>query len=83
MVQGNGSAVYKARTEPDSKTILGAGTTTQEDRGQREPTDGLKSQHGTANVEPKGGSRCEASGRQYGTIDSSNSWNAVIPNGWG
>ena len=83
MVQGNRSAGHKASTEPDSKGLLGAGTTKQEGRGQREPTDGLESQHGTANVEPKGGSQCEASGRQYVTIDSSNGWNAVIPSDWG
>ena len=53
MVQGNRSAGYKARTEPDSKGLSGAGTTKQKGRGQREPTDGLESQHGTANVEPK------------------------------
>ena len=34
-------------------------------------------------MEPKRGSQCEAGGRQHGTIDSSNSWNAVIPSGWG
>ena len=62
---------------------MAAGTTNQKGRGQREPTDGLESQLGTANVEPQGGFQCEASGRQYGTIDSSNSWNAVIPIGWG
>ena len=83
MVQGNRSAGYKARKEPDSKGVLGAGTTKQKGRGQREPTGGLESQHGTANVEPKGGSQCEASGRQHETIDSSNSWDAVIPSGWG
>ena len=55
MVQGTRSAGYKARTEPDSKEIMGAGTTNQEGRGQREPTDGLESQHGTANVGLKGG----------------------------
>ena len=82
MVQGNRSAGYKVRTEPDSKGLLGAGTTKQECRSQRETTDGLESQHGTANVEPKWGSQCEASGRQHGTIDGSNSWNAVIPSGW-
>ena len=81
MVQGNRSAGYKARTELDSKGLLGAGTIRQEGRGRRESTDGLESQHGTANVEPKGGSQCAASGRQYGTIGSSNSWNAVIPSG--
>ena len=70
----------KARTKPDSKGLLGAGTTKQR-RGQREPTDGLENQHGTANVEVKGGSQCEASGRKYRTIESSNSWNAVIPSG--
>ena len=53
MVQGARSAGYKAKTEPDSKGLLGAGTTKQ-GRGQREPTDGLDSQHGTANVRPKG-----------------------------
>ena len=83
MAQGNGSADYKARTEPDGKGLLGAGTTKQEGRGQRKPTDGLESQHGTANVEPKGAYQCGASGRQYGTIDNSNSWNAVIISGWG
>ena len=55
VVQGNGSADYKARTEPDSKGVLRAGTTKQEGRVQREPTDGLESQHGTANKEHKGG----------------------------
>ena len=29
MVQGNRSAGYEARTEPDSKGLLGAGTTKQ------------------------------------------------------
>ena len=53
MVQGNRSAGHKARTEPDSKGLLGAGMTKQKGIGQREPTDGLESQHGTA---PKGGS---------------------------
>ena len=80
MVQGNGSADYKARTEPDSKELYGAGTTKQS-RAQREPTDGLESHHRTANVEPKGDSQCEASGRRYETIESSNSWNAVTPSG--
>ena len=45
---------FKARTEPDRKRLLGAGTTKQS-RGQREPKGGLESQHGTANVESKGG----------------------------
>ena len=61
MVQGNRSAGYRARTEPDSKGLLEAGTTKQEGRGQREPTDRLESQHGTANVKPKGGSQRDAS----------------------
>ena len=82
MVQGNRYAGYKARAEPDSKGLLGAGTTKQS-RGQRELTGGLESQHGTANVEPKGGSQCEARGRHNGTKDSRNSWDAVIPSGWG
>ena len=51
MIQGNRSAGYKTRTEPDSKELLRAGTTKQECRGQREPTDGLESQHETAHVE--------------------------------
>ena len=34
MVQGNRSAGYKARTEPDSKELLGAGTTKQEGVGK-------------------------------------------------
>ena len=34
-------------------------------------------------MESSGGSQSEASGRQHGTIHSSNSWNAVIPSGWG
>ena len=54
MVQENKSAGYKARTEPDSKELLRARTTKQEGKGQRETTDGLESQHGTDNVEPKG-----------------------------
>ena len=54
MVQGNRSAGYKAKTEPDSKGLLGAGTTKQ-GRGQRGPTNGLENQHGTANVGPKEG----------------------------
>ena len=66
------ATIFIARPEPDSKGLLGAGTTKQS-RGQKEPTDGLECQHGTVNVEPKRGSQCEASGRQYGTIDSSNS----------
>ena len=82
MVQGNRSAGYKARTEPDRKGLLGAGTTKQ-GRGQREPIDRLESQHGTANMGPKGGPQCEASGRQYGNIDGSNSWNALILSGLG
>ena len=41
MVQGNKSAGYEARTESDSKGVLGAGKTKQEGRGEREPTGGL------------------------------------------
>ena len=55
VVQGNRSAGDKARTEPDTKGVLGAGTTKQKGRDQRDPTGGLESQHETANVEPKGG----------------------------
>ena len=54
MVKGNRSAGYKAKTEPDSKELLRAGTSKREGKGQRETTDGLESQHGTENVEPKG-----------------------------
>ena len=35
VVQGNRSAGYKARTEPDCKGLLGAGTTKQECGGQK------------------------------------------------
>ena len=83
VVQGNRCAGYKARTEPDSKELLGAGTTKQEGRGQRESTDELKSQHGTANVGPKGASQREANSRHCGTIRGSNSWNAAVLSGWG
>ena len=82
MVQGNRSADYKARTNHDSKGLLGAGTTKQS-RGQREPTDGLESQHGAANAGPFEGSQREASRRHVGTIDGSNSWNAALLRGWG
>ena len=82
MVQGNRSVGYKARTEPDSKGLLGADTTKQ-NRGQREPTDGLESRHGAANEGPKEGSQRESSRRQCGTIDGSNSWDAAILSGWG
>ena len=82
MVQGNRSAGYEARTELDNKGPLGVSTTKQ-GRAQREPTDGLESQHGTADVGPKWGFRCEASGRQYGTIDGRNSWDAVLLSGLG
>ena len=71
MGHGNGSADYKARTEPDSKELYGAGTTKQS-RGQREPTDGLESQHGTANVELRGALNVKPV-VDNGAVDSSNS----------
>ena len=84
MVQENRSVGYKARTEPENMELLEAAKTKQEEgRCQREPTDGLESQHGTVNVGPTGCSQREASGRQCGTIDGSNRWNAVIRSGWG
>ena len=55
VVQVNRSASFKARAESNSKGVLGAGTAKQ-GRGQREPTDGLRSQHGMANLGPKGDS---------------------------
>ena len=63
MVQGNRSAGYKARTEPEDTELLKAGTTKPGGRGERETTDGLESQHGTANVGPKESSQREAKGR--------------------
>ena len=48
---------------PRKKELLGAGTT-KKSRGQREPTDGLESQHGVSNSGPKKRSQCVASRRQ-------------------
>ncbi len=81
MVQEKRSADYKSRTEPDNKTLLGAGTTKQS-RDQKQPPDGLESQHGTVNVGSKGGSQRESSSLQCGTIDSNNRWSAAILSGW-
>ena len=41
----------KQERSPTARGSWGAGTTKQECRGQREPTDGLESQHETAHVE--------------------------------
>ena len=49
---------------PINRELLEAGTTKQEGGGQREPTKGSESQHGTANVGPKGIYRRGANGRQ-------------------
>ena len=69
MVQRNRSAGYKARTEPDSKELLEAGTTQRGGRGQRKPINRLERRHGTANVGPKRSSQHETSGRLCGTLD--------------
>ena len=83
MFQGNRSTGDKARTEPDNRELLEAGTAKQEGRGQREPTSGLESQHGTANVGRKGALTVRPMVDNVRAHHGSNSWNASLLSDWG